>query len=187
MRSRAQRARLPGVRAPLHTLAQTPTASKPRTSARPQLRLPAAPDRPGPQCIPVFPFPASPRAACSGVSQTRVRWNLGRRPAPLQLCGFRRAPQPLCAAGEWQLAVVGVFVPGLTAQASRQCWAPPAAWHQRGHVLSDTRLPALLPWGRLRGRGCAPGALAVELEAHFSLSYPADGHSKSFPLPLNWK
>nr|XP_014337517.1 PREDICTED: DNA topoisomerase 3-beta-1 [Bos mutus] len=38
----------------------------------------------------------------------------GSGPA-LQLCGFSRAPQPLCAAGEWQLAVVGVFVPGLIA------------------------------------------------------------------------
>ena len=63
----------------------------------------------------------------------------GTGPA-LQLCGFRRPPQPLCAAEEWQVAVVGVFVPGLTAPGPPDgAGTRPAAWHPAGTVPLVTR------------------------------------------------
>lgn len=97
----------------------------PRTSAGPQLRPGGRRSRPGPECIPVFPFPASPRAACSGVSQTRVGWNLRRRPRAAAVRLQAGPSASLCSRGVAAGRGRGLRTRPNSTRPSRQCWAPP--------------------------------------------------------------
>ena len=150
---------------PSAPLAQTPTPASP----------PHPRSGPGPECIRVFPFPPSARAACSGVSQTRVRWNPRLRP---RAAAVRLQPGPsasLCSRGVAAGRSRGLRARPNSARPSRRCWPLPCSLAPSGdRALSDTcwvtHVLLTYPGAGSEGELCPPGPQDVELEAHFCLS-----------------
>ena len=167
---------------PSAPLAQTPTPASPPHLCRAAAAAPAPPappphprSGPGPECIRVFPFPPSARAACSGVSQTRVRWNPRLRP---RAAAVRLQPGPsasLCSRGVAAGRSRGLRARPNSARPSRRCWPLPCSLAPSGdRALSDTcwvtHVLLTYPGAGSEGELCPPGPQDVELEAHFCLS-----------------